>query len=90
MNFTARVTSRAFEVGRAPSIRRNLRIAALGLASVLLSALVVFPASLPAAAEPPLTVSEARALIEQLQTDAAGIDQQYTDVKEQIKDGRAQ
>jgi peptidoglycan DL-endopeptidase CwlO len=90
VNFTARVTSRAFEVGRAPSIRRNLRIAALGLASVLLSALVVFPASLPAAAEPPLTVSEARALIEQLQTDAAGIDQQYTDVKEQIKDGRAQ
>jgi peptidoglycan DL-endopeptidase CwlO len=29
-------------------------------------------------------------LIKQLQTDAAGIDQQYTDVKEQIKEGRAQ
>jgi len=57
---------------------------------VALSALVVLPASLPAAAEPPLTMAEARALIKQLQTDAAGIDQQYTDVKEQIKQGRAQ
>jgi cell wall-associated NlpC family hydrolase len=90
VNITARVTLRAFEVGRAPSIRRRLRLAALGLASVALSALVVFPASLPAAAEPPLTVAEARDLIKQLQTDAAGIDQQYTDVKEQIKEGRAQ
>jgi cell wall-associated NlpC family hydrolase len=90
VNFTARVTSRAFEVGRAPLIRRGLRMAALGLASVALSALGVFPASLPAAAEPPLTVAEARNLIKQLQTDAAGIDQHYTDVKEQIKQGRAQ
>jgi peptidoglycan DL-endopeptidase CwlO len=90
VNFTARVTSRAFEVSRAPSIRRCLHIAALGLASVTLSAFGVFPASLPAAAEPPLTMSQARDLIKQLQTDAAGIDQQYTDVKEQIKEGRAQ
>ena len=35
-------------------------------------------------------MAEARDWIKQLQTDAAGIDQQYTDVKEQIKDGRAQ
>ena len=91
MNITARVTSRAFEAGRAAlSIRQSLRIAALGLASAALSALVVFPASLPAAAEPPLTVAEARDLIKQLETDADGIDQQYTDVKEQIEDGRAQ
>jgi peptidoglycan DL-endopeptidase CwlO len=90
VNITARVTSRALEVGRAPSIRRGRRIAALGLTSAVLSALVVFPASLPAAAEPPLTVAEARDLIKQLQTDADGIDQQYTDVKEQIKDSRAQ
>jgi peptidoglycan DL-endopeptidase CwlO len=83
------VTSRAFEVGRTP-IRRNLRIAVLVLASVASSALVVLPASLPAAAEPPLTVAEARDLIKQLQSDADGIDQQYTDVKEQITDGRAQ
>jgi peptidoglycan DL-endopeptidase CwlO len=89
VNITARVTSRAFGVGRAPSIRWSLRMAALGLASVALSAVSVFPASLPAAAEPPLTVAEARELIKQLQTDAAGIDQQYTEVKEQIKEGRA-
>jgi cell wall-associated NlpC family hydrolase len=57
---------------------------------VALSALVVFTASGPAAAEPPLTVAEARDVIKQLQTDAAGIDQQYTDVKEQINEGRAQ
>jgi cell wall-associated NlpC family hydrolase len=57
---------------------------------VALSALLVLPASLPAAAEPPLTVPEARNLIKQLQTDAAGIDQQYTEVQEQIKEGRAQ
>ena len=90
MNFTARVTSRAFDVGSAPSIRRSLRMAALGLASVALSLLGVFPASLPAAAEPPMTVAQARNLIKQLQNDAAGIDQQYTDVQEQIKEGRAQ
>jgi cell wall-associated NlpC family hydrolase len=90
VNITARVTLRAFEVGGAPSIRRRLRIAALGVASAALSALVAFPASLPAAAQPPVTVAEARELIKQLETDAAGIDQQYTDVKEQIKEGRAQ
>jgi peptidoglycan DL-endopeptidase CwlO len=90
VKFTAQVTSRAFEVGRAPSIRRSLRIVALGLASVALSVLGVFPASLPAAAEPPLTVAQGRDLIKRLQTDAAGIDQQYADVKEQIIEGRAQ
>jgi peptidoglycan DL-endopeptidase CwlO len=90
VNFTARVTSRAFDVGSAPSIRRSLRIVALGLASVALSLLGALPASLPAAAEPPMTVAQARNLIKQLQNDAAGIDQQYTDVQEQIKEGRAQ
>ena len=90
MNFTARVTSRAFDVGSAPSILRSLRMAALGLASVALSLLGIFPAILPAAAEPPMTVAQARNLIKQLQNDAAGIDQQYTDVQEQIKEGRAQ
>jgi len=62
----------------------------LGLTSVALTVLFVFPASLPAAAQPPVTVAEAKDLIEQLQNDAAGIDQQYTGVKEQIKQGRAQ
>jgi peptidoglycan DL-endopeptidase CwlO len=90
VNITARVTSRAFELGRGRSIGRSAHIAALGLALVAFGVLGVFPASLPAAAEPPLTVAQARDLIRQLQTDAAGIDQQYSDVKEQIKQGRAQ
>ena len=90
MKFTARVTSRAFEASRATSIPKSLRIAVLGLISVALSVLFVFPASLPAAAEPPLTVAEAKELIKQLQNDAAGIDQQYTGVKEQISQGQAQ
>jgi hypothetical protein len=38
---------------------------------------------------PPPTAAEARELIKQLQTDAAGVDQQYTGVREQIKQGRA-
>jgi peptidoglycan DL-endopeptidase CwlO len=90
VNFTARVTSRAFDVGAAPLTRRGLCMAALALASVALTVLGAFPGGPPAAAEPPSTVAQARELIKQLQTDAAGIDQQYTDVKEQIKEGRAQ
>ena len=90
MNFAARVTSRALEAGRATSILRSVRVTALGLTSVALTALFVFPASLPAAADPPLTVAEARKLITQLRTDAAAIDQQYAGVREQIKQGRAQ
>ena len=91
MNITARVTSRAFEVGHARSIRQapTHRCAWARLGGIERVG-VVFPASLPAAAEPPLTVAEARDLIKQLQTDAAGIDQQYSEVKEQIKEGRAQ
>jgi peptidoglycan DL-endopeptidase CwlO len=90
VKITARVTSRAFETSRATSILRSVRPAALGLTLVALTALFVLPASLPAAADPPLTAAEARAVIAQLETDAAAIDQQYAGVKEQIKQGRAQ
>jgi cell wall-associated NlpC family hydrolase len=90
VNFAARVTARALTASRATSILRSVRIGALALISVALTALFVFPASLPAAADPPLTAAEARALIAQLETDAAAIDQQYAGVKEQIKQGRAQ
>ena len=88
MNFTARVTSRASKV--TPSIFRQARIAALGLASVTLTALFLVPTSVPAAATPPVTVAEAKALVAQLRTDAGAIDQQYSGVVEQIKQGRAQ
>jgi peptidoglycan DL-endopeptidase CwlO len=95
VNFTARVTSRALGVSRPTSIGasrivRRARIAILSLTSVAMAALFVVPTSLPAAADPPLTVAEAKAVIEQLQTDAAAIDQQYAGVKEEIKQGRAQ
>jgi hypothetical protein len=55
-----------------------------------LSALVVFPASLPAAGRTAADGGRGERRSKQLQTDAAGIDQQYTEVKDQIKDGRAQ
>jgi cell wall-associated NlpC family hydrolase len=90
VKFAARVTSRAFQAGRATSVLRSVRIAALGLSSAALAALFVFPTSVPAAADPPLTAAEAKKLIEQLETDAAAIDQQYAGVKEQIKQGNAQ
>ena len=88
MNVTARVTSRAHEVSRTTSIFRKVRATTLGLASVAVSALIFYP--VPAAADPPLTVAEARSLVAQLQTDAGAIDQQYSGVKEQIKQGREQ
>ena len=100
MNLTARVTSRAFGANHHTSIHRTsihrasiyrgVRTAALGLASVALAALFVFPTSLPAAAAPPVTVEEAKNVIEQLETDAAALDQQYAGVTEQIKQGKAQ
>ncbi len=90
MNFAARVKSRASETSHATTILRGVRTVTLGLTSVALTALFVFPASLPAAADPPLTAAEARKVIEQLETDAAAIDQQYAGVKEEIKQGRAQ
>ena len=88
MNVTARVTSRAHEVSRTRSILRKVRTTTLGLVSVAVSALIFYP--VPAAADPALTVAEARSLVAQLQTDAGAIDQQYSGVKEQIKQGRAQ
>jgi peptidoglycan DL-endopeptidase CwlO len=90
VNFTARVTARAFEASCSRSIRRGVRTATLGVASVALAAVFVVPTSLPAAADPPLTVKQAKALIEQLQTEAEAFDQQYAGVKEQIKQGEAQ
>jgi peptidoglycan DL-endopeptidase CwlO len=90
VNFTARVASRAFEGSCGRSIRSGVRTATLGLASVGLTALFVVPTSLPAAADPPVTMAQAEAQVAQLQTEAAAIDQQYAGVKEQIKQGKEQ
>jgi peptidoglycan DL-endopeptidase CwlO len=90
VNFTARVISRAFEAGRTTSIYRGVRTTTLGLVSVALAALFIVPTSLPAAADPPLTVDQAKKLVDQLQTESGAIDQQYAGVREQIKQGEAQ
>jgi peptidoglycan DL-endopeptidase CwlO len=90
VKLTARVTSRASGASRTTSIYRGVRTAALGPVSVALAALFVVPTSLPAAADPPLTVEEAKSVIARLQTDSGAIDQQYAGVREQIKQGKAQ
>ncbi|MCW2812193.1 MAG: peptidase family protein [Friedmanniella sp.] len=69
---------------------RAIRSIAYGIASTALAtAAFVAPSTLPAAAEPPVTVADAKAQIEQLQIDAAAIDQQYAGVAEQIAENRA-
>jgi cell wall-associated NlpC family hydrolase len=90
VNFTARVISRAFEAGRTTSIDRGIRTTTLGLVSVALAALFIVPTSLPAAADPPLTLDQAKELVDQLRTESGAIDQQYAGVREQIKQGEAQ
>jgi peptidoglycan DL-endopeptidase CwlO len=90
VKLTARVTSRASGASRTTSIYSGVRTAALGLVSVALAAVFVVPTSLPAAADPPLTVEEAKSVIARLQTDSGAIDQQYAGVREQIKQGKAQ
>jgi cell wall-associated NlpC family hydrolase len=69
-------------------VRRFFRFLALLATLVGLSAALT-TANLPAAAEPPLTVAEAKALIDQLETDAAAIDQEYVEIKDQLDKGRA-
>ena len=63
-------------------------MAVLGLAWIALT--LVLPVAHPAAAEPPLTVAEAKAQIQQLETDAAALDQQYIGVQEKLKLGHAE
>jgi peptidoglycan DL-endopeptidase CwlO len=70
-------------------VRRFFRFLALLVTSVGLGVALVIPAGVPAAADPPLTVAEAKALIDQLETDAAAIDQEYVEIKDQLDKGRA-
>ena len=70
------------------AISRARRMAVLGLAWITLT--LVLPVASPAAAEPPLTVAEAKAQIGPLETDAAALDQQYVGVQEKLKLGRAE
>ena len=89
MNFTARVASRASQPSRTTSILRSVRTVTLGHFGGI-DRLVRLPGQLAGCGSPPLTAAEARAVIEQLETDSAAIDQQYAGVKEEIKQGRAQ
>jgi hypothetical protein len=77
------VTSRLRDTGRAA------RTAFLGLSSVALGAALFAAPALPAAAEPALTVAEARSQIAQLQEDAEVLDQDYLAVKEQVDEAKA-
>ncbi|HEY5820538.1 MAG TPA: NlpC/P60 family protein [Propionibacteriaceae bacterium] len=68
----------------------RLRVTVIGLSSMALTtAIFAIPAGLPAAADPALTVAEAKAQIDQLETDAAAIDQDYAGVQDQIDQGKA-
>jgi peptidoglycan DL-endopeptidase CwlO len=87
-----RVTARSKEAGRPGTrLRRYIRNALLA-GSALAMAVSIFSAgaTIPAAADPPQTVAEAKAQVDQLEIDAAAIDQQYDGVREQLNSGRAQ
>lgn len=83
------MTSRDRESSHGGFLTRALRAGLLGLSSIALTILFAIPSTVPAAADPPLTVAEAKAQIAQLETDAAAIDQEYVGVKDQIDQGTA-
>jgi len=79
-------------LGRALSCSRALRRTSVVLATAALStAVLTFSGATPTAVAAPtaLTVAQAKAQIEQLQTEAEAIDQDYVGVQEQIKTGQA-
>ncbi len=69
-------------------LRRSAAGHALLLATTFLLGPVLLLVSPSAAAAPPLTIPDAKAQIEQLQTDAEAFDQSYLEVEEQLKQGR--
>ncbi len=86
---TDRVTSRCDDARRAISIRPLFRWFAVAATSIGLTAALMAGGGVQAQAEPPLTVAEAKARIAQLETDASAIDQEYVEIDEQLKKGRA-
>ena len=86
---TDRVISRCDQARRAISIRPILRWVAVAATSIGLTAALLVGGGVQAQAEPPLTVAEAKARIAQLETDASAIDQEYVEISEQLKKGRA-
>ena len=76
--------SRCDDRRRAASIRSLFRSFALAAFALALCAGLVAGAGESAKAEPPLTVAEATARIDQLETDAEAIDQEYIEISEQL------
>ena len=87
-----RGTSRdAKRLGAAPASRALRRIVVGGCTLALTTAAFALPgAQLAQAAPTALTVAEAKAQVEQLQTEAEAIDQDYVGVQQQVEQGRAQ
>jgi cell wall-associated NlpC family hydrolase len=81
------VLSRSGAVGRIGGLVRGIGVA---LGTLGLVATLAATSAAPAAADPPLTVDDAKAQVAELETEAAAIDQQYVGVKEQIKSSKAQ
>ena len=78
--------------GEAPSlhsgVRALLRAALAGGASLTLAgAILVGPMGAPAAADPPTTIAEAKAQVEQLEVDAEALDQEALAVKVKLTAG---
>lgn len=77
------------EADRARLWVRAVRATVVGLSGLAVTtAVFAVPAALPAVAAPALTVADAKAQIEQLEIDAAAIDQDYAGVQDQISKSR--
>ena len=85
------MTLRTRETGRTwrSAVTARLRLSLAVVSSTALAVtLFAVPNTLPASADPPLTVADAKAQIEQLEVDAEALDQDYAGVQEQIEDSR--
>lgn len=83
------MTPRRAETSRTGSpLRSATRGLLLGAtAFALAGSLIAGPGASRADADPPLTIAEAKAQVEQLEVDAEALDQQYVGVREELRDG---
>ena len=90
MKGSVRVTARKAGAGRLKALLRCVahRVAA-GIGAVALTAALLAATGQVAAADPPLTVEEAKSQIAELETEAAALDQEYVKVKEKLDQGKA-
>jgi len=71
-------------------VTSRLRLSLVGISGAALTlTLFTGPQAMPAAADPPLTVADAKAQIAQLEVDAEALDQDYAGVQEQIDVSKA-